>query len=190
MSCMGYIRKRRVESTKGSIELDIARSKPQATQPHANTAIPNPALIGPDRFVAGRNNPFQNYPIRMNQRALEIYDHTVRLFSALQSTPSVDPDTVTKGPFCPMFKTMSRIGFYRSITDPAGFLQILSTSVSHMTMLRHQPVAESPEAIALSTQAIESVNKRLGDPVLNMSDGIVAAILTFCCHTVSGPQQR
>jgi hypothetical protein len=49
MSCMGHIRKRRLESTKGSIELDIARSKPQATQPqatqpHANTAIPNPAL--------------------------------------------------------------------------------------------------------------------------------------------------
>ncbi|KAH8781576.1 hypothetical protein F5882DRAFT_519247 [Hyaloscypha sp. PMI_1271] len=171
------------DDTKAKETKNIARSKPQATQPHANTAIPNPALIGPDRFVAGRNNPFQNYPIRMNQRALEIYDHTVRLFSALQSTPSVDPDTVTKGPFCPMFKTMSRIGFYRSITDPAGFLQILSTSVSHMTMLRHQPVAESPEAIALSTQAIESVNKRLGDPVLNMSDGIVAAILTFCCHT-------
>jgi short subunit fatty acids transporter len=81
---------------------------------------------------------------------------------------------------------MSKIGFYRSITDPAGFLQILSTSVSHMTMLRHQPVVESSEAIALSTQAIESVNKRLSDPVFNISNGIIVAILTFCCHTVSG----
>jgi hypothetical protein len=63
---------------KGSIELDtysLVRSKPQVTQPHANTAIPNAALIGPDRLGAGRNDPFQNYPIRMNQRTLEIYDH-------------------------------------------------------------------------------------------------------------------
>ena len=84
-----------------------------------------------------------------------------------------------------MFQTMSKIGFFRSITDPAGFLQILCTSVSHMTTLQHQAVAESPEAMALSSQAIQSVNKRLNDPILYTSDGIVAAILTFCCHTVS-----
>ena len=88
-----------------------------------------------------------------------------------------------------MFQTMSKIGFFKSITDPAGFLQILCTSVSHMTTLQHQPAAESPEAIALSTQAIQSVNSRLGDPVLHTSDGMVAAILTFCCHTVSGPNR-
>lgn len=82
---------------------------------------------------------------------------------------------------------MSKIGFFKSITDPAGFLQILCTSVSHMTALRRLPVTESPEAITLSTQAIQSVNSRLGDPVLNTSDGVVAAILAFCCHTVSGP---
>lgn len=114
----------------------------------------------------------------------------VSLSPHFNRSSSIDPNTVVTGPFCPMFKTMSRIGFYRSITDPAGFLQILSTSVSHMTMLRHQPVAESPEAIALSTRALEYVNKRLGDPILNTSDGVVVAILTFCCHTVSRPQPR
>ena len=85
-----------------------------------------------------------------------------------------------------MFKTMSKIGFFRSITDPAGFLQILCTSVSHMTTLRYQPVAQNPEAISLSTQAIQSVNSRLGDSAVHTNDGVVAAILTFCCHTVSG----
>ncbi len=85
-----------------------------------------------------------------------------------------------------MFKTMNKIGFFRSITDPAGFLQILSTSVSHMATLRYKPVAQNPEAIALSTQAIQSVNSRLGDPAVHTNDGVVAAILTFCCHTVSG----
>lgn len=55
-----------------------------------------------------------------------------------------------------------------------------------MTTLRYQPVAQNPEAIALSTQAIQSVNSRLGDPAVHTNDGVVAAILTFCCHTVSG----
>jgi len=103
-----------------------------------------------------------------------------------QSCQFLPTDHATvRGDFCPMFQTMSKIGFFRSITDPAGFLQILCTSVSHMTTLQHQAVANSPEAIALSTQAIQSVNKRLSDPVLYTSDGMVAAILTFCCHTVS-----
>jgi hypothetical protein len=55
-----------------------------------------------------------------------------------------------------------------------------------MTTLRYQPVAQNPEAIALSTQAIQSINSRLGDPAVHTNDGVVAAILTFCCHTVSG----
>jgi len=109
---------------------------------------------------------------------------TVYDFSPSSRPPLTNHATV-RGDFCPMFQTMSKIGFFRSITDPAGFLQILCTSVSHITTLQHRAVADSPEAIALSTQAIQSVNKRLGDPVLYTSDGIIAAILTFCCHTVS-----
>jgi hypothetical protein len=63
---------------KGSIELNIyslPRLKLQATQQHADSVLPNAALTGPDRLGAGRNDPFQRYPIRMNHRALEIYDH-------------------------------------------------------------------------------------------------------------------
>lgn len=97
----------------------------------------------------------------------------------------VDP-AIVQSDFCPMFKTLSKIGFFRSVTDPAGFLQILCTSVSHMNTLRSLPASESSEAIVLSTQAIQSVNHRLADPALNTSDGVVAAVLAFSCHTVSG----
>ncbi len=58
-------------------------------------------------------------------------------------------------------------------------------------------MSENSEAIILSTQAIQSVNHRLSDPVLNTSDGVVAAVLAFSCHTVSNstasvanPKQR
>jgi hypothetical protein len=58
-----------------------------------------------------------------------------------------------------------------------------------MTTLSRLRVEESSEAIVLSTQAIQSVNNRLADPALSTSDGVVAAILAFSCHTVGGSIQ-
>jgi hypothetical protein len=82
-----------------------------------------------------------------------------------------------------MFKTMSKIGFFRTVLDEAGFRQILCTSSSHMTRLREG--TENAEAIALSTEAIRSVNSRLADPILGISDGVIISILAFACHAVS-----
>jgi hypothetical protein len=82
-----------------------------------------------------------------------------------------------------MFKTMSRIGFFRTVIDEAGFRQILCTSSSHMTRLRDG--TENAEAIALSTEAIRSINRRLADPILGISDGVIISILAFTCHAVS-----
>jgi len=152
----------------GPITLDTSAllgPKSPATQQRPDDMLPPAVLPSPARLGSIRTDPFQQYPIEMNRRALELYDHL-------------------RGDFCVMFKTLSKIGFFRTITDAAGFYQILCTSVSHMTTLRALPVAESSEAIVLSTQAIQSVNSRLGDPVLSTSDGVVTAILAFCCHTI------
>jgi hypothetical protein len=62
----------------GSIDLDTSALLPpksQAAQPHPESAESDLALAGPDRMGAGRNDPFQQYPIQMNQRTLELYDH-------------------------------------------------------------------------------------------------------------------
>jgi hypothetical protein len=67
--------------------------------------------------------------------------------------------------------------------DPAGFRQILCSSAMHMSRLRGE--AESTEAIDFSTHAIQSVNRRLMDPVIGISDGIIATVLAFACHAVS-----
>jgi hypothetical protein len=82
---------------------------------------------------------------------------------------------------------MSELGFFQSMTDPAGFRQILCTSACHIEVLRAKPAteAETSEALSFSTEAIQSINTRLVDPVRNTSDGIVGAILAFCCHSVS-----
>jgi hypothetical protein len=94
-----------------------------------------------------------------------------------------DQRAAVHGDTCPMFKTMSKIGFFRTVVDEAGFRQILCTSSSHMTKLREG--TETTEAIALSTEAIRSVNRRLTDPTLSISDGVIITILAFTCHAVS-----
>lgn len=87
--------------------------------------------------------------------------------------------------WCPMFKTLNKIGFFKIILDDAAFRQVLCTSSAHMTMLRGG--AENAEAIALSNKAIQSLNKRIGDPVLAVSDGVMVTILAFACHAVIYP---
>ena len=79
---------------------------------------------------------------------------------------------------------MCRVGFFQSLSDPAGFRQILSTSACHMEVLRGA-VSEPSDAILLSTQALQSVNDRLANLAESRSDGMLAAVLAFCCHSVS-----
>jgi hypothetical protein len=80
---------------------------------------------------------------------------------------------------------VSRIGFYTTMQDPAGFCQILCSSAMHMSRLRGENPATCVEAMNLSIPAIQSINKRLLDPVLGVSDGVIITVLAFACHAVS-----
>lgn len=44
---------------------------------------------------------------------------------------------------------------------------------------------ENPEAMKYYTKALALVNSRLVDPTLATSEGIIGAIVGFCCHDVS-----
>ncbi len=61
----------------GFIDLDtsLLAPKPHASPPHPSPGLPNLASASPERMGAGRNDPFQRYPIEMNHRTLELYDH-------------------------------------------------------------------------------------------------------------------
>lgn len=87
------------------------------------------------------------------------------------------------GDTCPVFKTLNTIGFFRTVADEAGFRQILCTSSAHMTRLRNG--TENSEAIAFATEAIRSINKRLSDAKIGISDGVIVTIVAFVCHAVS-----
>jgi hypothetical protein len=88
-----------------------------------------------------------------------------------------------------MFKTLSKVGFFASIEDPAGFRQILCSSSKHQKQLRNGGPesgvdTDSVESINFSSLAISSVNTRLMDPVAGISDGTITTILAFITHSV------
>ncbi|RDL34426.1 uncharacterized protein BP5553_07554 [Venustampulla echinocandica] len=153
-------------SKRGVIVLDPAPliGERSPAQQDGDPEKPPAKLPSPSRLGAGRLDPFAAHPIPMSMKIRELVDHL-------------------RGDFCPMFRSMTRIGFFASMKDPAGFCQILSTSASHMEQLRGTG-AKSPEAIALSTRALRSLNSRLTDPLASISDGVIATILAFCCHGV------
>jgi hypothetical protein len=79
---------------------------------------------------------------------------------------------------------MNRIGFFRAVLlDEAAFYQVLCTSSLYMTRLRQR--TEDGEAIILYTKAIRSIHKRITDPVLCTSDGVLVTVLTLVSHAVS-----
>jgi hypothetical protein len=82
-----------------------------------------------------------------------------------------------------MFKTLDKIGFFKIVSDDAAFRQILSTASAHMNVLRQG--GDNAEATALSSTALKSVNRRIADPELGTSDGVLVTILAFACHAVS-----
>jgi hypothetical protein len=75
----------------GSIDLDTSLLTPnsQVMQPQPGSVLPTLVSVSPKRIGAGRNDPFQRYPIKMNQRTLELYDHCKHP-QLTQHIPSVD----------------------------------------------------------------------------------------------------
>jgi hypothetical protein len=80
-----------------------------------------------------------------------------------------------------MFQTMKEVGFFSIMTDPAGFHQILCSSAWH---LAHQRGEENIEHLSHASAAIQSVNLRLADPIIGVSDAMIAVVLAFACHAV------
>lgn len=69
------------------------------------------------------------------------------------------------------------------LSDPALFYEILS-HISRDITVSFPGYANENRALALHSQALQSVNKRLSDPVESVSDEIIATILGFACFSV------
>jgi hypothetical protein len=145
----------------------------------SQAVIPRPGGLG-----AGRSDPFKQYPIEMDVRMHELYDHGEINFLEKLTKILTDVYPEVHGGFCPLFQTLSSVGFFKSIKDEAALRQVLCTSSMHQAKLRHGE--ESTEAIVLSNEALRSMTRRIADPALATSDGVLFAILAFACHAVSG----
>lgn len=77
-----------------------------------------------------------------------------------------------------------------SMPDAAFFNEILSHVSLHVYTLRHglSRETECPQSMILHSRAVASVRKRLCDPVLGISDGIIGTVLAFACFSVSASQ--
>jgi hypothetical protein len=72
-----------------------------------------------------------------------------------------------------------------SMSDPASFYEVLSQIALHVVSLRKE--VGCVRSLTYHSLAISSVNKRLSDPILRISDGIIHAILALASFCVSDP---
>ncbi|KAL2075176.1 hypothetical protein VTL71DRAFT_118 [Oculimacula yallundae] len=123
-------------------------------------------LLGDWSLGSGRMDPFACYPVDMDQELLFLIDH-VNTWPDIQLRPFKD------------------IWFPISMSDGAFLNEILSHVSLHVYTLRHglSGLTECPQSIALHSKAVISVRKRLDDPVLGTSDGIIGTVLAFACFS-------
>lgn len=100
------------------------------------------------------------YPVQMNEDMYRLVEY---LHADYESTNII-----------PAFRT---IWFGMILRDPASFLQQLSTTVMHQMFVHG--TNDEKKALMYQQRALQSVNKRLSDPVLGLSDGVVGTVVSF-----------
>ncbi|KAH7305651.1 hypothetical protein BKA65DRAFT_200701 [Rhexocercosporidium sp. MPI-PUGE-AT-0058] len=145
------------------------RSPPamETTSPYSSlTDISDRSIPRAWSLGSGRTDPFACYPIPVDQDLLFLIDH-VNTCSDIQLRPFKD------------------IWLPISISDAAFFNEILSHVSLHVYTLRHglSRATECPQSMVLHSRAVNSVRKRLDDPVLGISDGVIGTVLAFACFS-------
>lgn len=125
------------------------------------TPIPQAGLLG-----SGRMDPFTWYPVPVNMEILFLIDH-------IHTWPD------------PHLRPFKDTWYPISISDSAFFTEILSHISAHIFTLRSglSNRDDCPQSITLHSRAINSIRKRLLDPVLGISDGVIGTVLAFACFS-------
>jgi hypothetical protein len=82
------------------------------------------------------------------------------------------------------FRPFRDCWFPIAMLDAAAFHQVLSNSALQLASLKAEGTQETVESMRYHTRAIESVQQRISDPVLGITDGIIVTIIAFACHDV------
>ncbi|KAH7385213.1 hypothetical protein DE146DRAFT_193898 [Phaeosphaeria sp. MPI-PUGE-AT-0046c] len=138
----------------------------KAVVPTKELAYSVPGVVVPCLISGGcRTDPFMCFPINMNMEASFLIDYLL-----VSAGPRLQPIKETWLPL--------------SLSDPALFYEILS-HISRDITASFPGYADEKQACMLHSKALQSVNKRLSDPVANVSDGIIATIIGFACFSHS-----
>lgn len=79
------------------------------------------------------------------------------------------------------------------LTDPAAFHQVLANLALYLRRVRNSPKSEdyeTQEALVHQMKALQLVNKKIADPGESTSDGVIGAIISLACVTVSYFQDK
>ena len=70
------------------------------------------------------------------------------------------------------------------MADPAAFHQILFNSSLRIGMFHKSVGTDNVQSVAHYASAVRSIQQRLCDPIVGISDGVIGAIIAFGCHDV------
>ncbi|KAL3494386.1 hypothetical protein BJX62DRAFT_234263 [Aspergillus germanicus] len=156
------------ETKNHTIELDVTPLLDGSLHPtdsELHTAGPEQALVlralSPASLLdTYRSDPFGTFPINGTHRSRQLWDH---MYDGT----------------CPMFRTMSKIGFLDVIRQTIALSQMLSASSRHLGLLLG---SDSADSYGYSIQATNSLQARLADPAACTSDEVISVVLAFACY--------
>ncbi|KAL3456529.1 hypothetical protein BJX64DRAFT_39777 [Aspergillus heterothallicus] len=156
------------EKPNNTIELDVTPLLGGSLQPRQQYSPVGEheqemVLRGPSPLSmldTNRGDPFGTFPISGTHRSRQLWDH---MYDGS----------------CPMFRTLSMIGFLDVVRETIALSQLLSAASRHLGLLLG---SDSPDAYGYSIQATTSLQERLADPIACTSDEVISIVLAFACY--------
>jgi hypothetical protein len=83
------------------------------------------------------------------------------------------------------YRPLVEVWFTIGISDASAFYLTMSNAAMLFGKETGSSDIESAESMMYYTMSLNSINKRLQDPVDGVSEGVIGAVLGFTCHDVS-----
>ncbi|KAG9193184.1 hypothetical protein G6011_03219 [Alternaria panax] len=154
-------------------EVGKARRKPK-TKTARNEIIlefrdPSESRIDIDRFGGGQLDPFNPYPIALD-------DSDRALLANVFSTEDNNHPSQLRGSWYPV-----------GLSDAAAFHNMLSNSQNFLFQRRNGYYPSQDDAIALKyhNKALRHTTQMMNDPTKRLSDEVIGAVVSFMIHFVS-----
>ncbi|KAI4942193.1 hypothetical protein J4E91_010167 [Alternaria rosae] len=154
-------------------EVGKARRKPKTKRARNEIILefrnPSESRVDIDRFGGGQLDPFNPYPIELN-------DSGRALLANIFSTEDSNHPSQLRGSWYPV-----------GLSDAAAFHNMLSNSQNFLFQRRNGYYPSQDDAIALKyhNKALRHTTQMMNDPAKRTSDEAIGAVVSFMIHFVS-----